>query len=137
MNLNADTYTSPSSPKRTIVESTFHYPPLLDVSKRGRQFYVIGRMTWKSKQTNKRLLSEKKLKDFLKCVKWLSFSRKVKFTLLISSVLPIVVTTVEFISILGEIQLMLMYQTIHSKNFLISSKIFGSELSKHGHNFVA
>ena len=49
----------PSSPKRTIVESTFHYPPLLEVSKRGRQFYVIGRMTWKSKQTNKRLLSEK------------------------------------------------------------------------------
>ena len=50
----------PSSPKRTIVESTFHYPPLLEVSKRGRQFYVIGRMTWKSKQTNKRVLSEKK-----------------------------------------------------------------------------
>ena len=49
----------PSSPKRTIVESTFHYPPLLEVSKRGRQFYVIGRMTWKSKQTNKRPLSEK------------------------------------------------------------------------------
>ena len=51
MNLNADTYTSPSSPKRTIVESTFHYPPLLEVSKRGRQFYVIGRMIWKIKQT--------------------------------------------------------------------------------------